>query len=320
MDRRLIGVEIGGAKLQLALGTPQGELLETRRAEVSAAHGAAGILAWLKEELPTLAALATNYHAKISAIGVGFGGPIDNVTGRALQSVQIPGWQDFPLIDWFETQFGLPTCVENDSNAAAWGEYRRGAGRGAKNFFYTNIGSGIGGGLIIDGALYNAGGCGAGEFGHTYVPDWSSNTPGAAVQLENLCSGWAIEKRLRAAGYVPEDSLLYKLAQGIIERIDCRLLGQAAATGDPFALQEIERVAASLGLALANVQSLFNPDLIAIGGGVANMGEVLLEPIRRHAQARKFVTSRGRIVACELKDTVVLVGAILLAEHRLFLS
>jgi glucokinase len=314
-----IGVEIGGTKLQLAPGTPSGEIGAVLQGRVAAEDGAAGILGWLKANLPRVLEQAERSGRRPAAIGCGFGGPIDSSSGRILKSNQIRGWDDFALKEWLEKEFGLPAVVANDSNAAAWGEYRRGSGRGTRHFFYTNIGSGIGGGLIIDGALYDGQGFGAGELGHTWVPDWTAPGPGATEKLENLCSGWAIEKRLRSTPDIPTSSLLREYCAGDTGRIDCRMLARAAGAGDPYALKELNQIGRTFGLALANVLCLFSPQRIAIGGGVSHMGELLFEPIRRSVREHEFVGNAGRyeIVPCELCDEIVLAGAVLLAQKSI---
>jgi glucokinase len=319
MDPCIIGVEIGGTKLQLAIGAVQGEILAVEQGQVAVESGAQGILAWLQRNLPALMQQAEELGYRPAAIGCGFGGPIDTPNGRVLRSIQIRGWDGFPLRQWLQDEFRLPAVMANDTNAAAWGEYCRGVGRGTRHFFYTNLGSGIGGGIILDGNLYDGQGYGAGEFGQTYVPDWTSPVPGAEQRLENLCSGWAIEKRLRTARGIPRNSLLWALCEGDQSRIDCRLLHRAALAGDEYALSEVRQVGRTVGLALSNVLSLISPERIAIGGGVSNMGELLLEPIRRSAREHEFISSAGHyeILPCELKESIVLVGAILLAQPLL---
>jgi glucokinase len=316
MDPCILGVEIGGTKLQLAIGTPQGDILEVHQGRVAVEQGAQGILAWLRKNVPIVMEQSVQMGYRPAAIGCGFGGPIDTPNGRVLRSIQIQGWDGFPLVRWFQDEYRLPAIMANDTNAAAWGEYRRGSGRGTSHFFYTNIGSGIGGGIILNGGLYDGQGYGAGEFGQTFVPDWTSPVPGAAERLENLCSGWAIERRLRSSQQIPSSSALLELCAGNQQLLNCQMLHQAAITGDEFALQEINQVGRTIGIALSNVLSLINPQRIAVGGGVSNMGEVLFEPIRRSAQAHEFISSAGHyeIVPCELKESIVLVGAILLAS------
>jgi glucokinase len=136
--------------------------------------------------------------------------------------------------------------------------------------------------------------------------------------VEDLCSGWAIERRLRAQGYVPRESLLLELCGGRRETLSCATLGQAASRGDAFALAEIERIADSLATGLANVVTLFSPDRVSIGGGVGNLGELLLEPVRRYVAQRVFLSAkdRYRIVQCAFGDQAVLVGALLLAARQ----
>ena len=315
----ILGVEIGGTKLQLALGTPSGEILVTHQGRVDKAQGGEGIRAWLKQEIPAFINANAPQLGQVAAIGCGFGGPLDSKAGRVMRSIQIEGWQDFPIRDWFKETFELPITVDNDSNAAAWGEYKRGFGRGCQHFFYTNIGSGVGGGFVFDGALFDGQGYGAGEMGQTYVADWTSQTPGAVEKVENLCSGWAIEGRLRTPGYIPEDSSLYQEFQMDFTAVTARDLGEAARAGDDFANAEIGRIARSFGLALSNVLCLSGVERIAIGGGVAKMGEVLIGPIREAVHEFEFVSNVGHyaISPCELGDEIVLVGAILRAGEML---
>jgi glucokinase len=316
MEKFILGVEIGGTKLQLAIGTPEGEILDIYQGKVIVADGAAGIRRWLKDNLPQMFDRANDMNGSLQAIGCGFGGPIDTHKGSVLKSVQIRGWSDFPLKAWFQEIFNLPTIIANDSNAAAWGEYKKGLGKGTQYFFYTNIGSGVGGGLVFDGQLYDGQGFGAGEFGQTYVPDWTCDRPGWPAKIENLCSGWAIEQRLKSNNYVPLDSHLRTFVDGNCERLDAKILAEAARSEDEFALNEIDRIAFSMGLGLANILSLVSVEVIAIGGGVSNMGELLIEPIRKYTRKFEFINSHKhyKIGKSELGDSIVLVGATLMAR------
>jgi len=140
-----LAIEIGGSKLQLFAGTGGGEILDRRRFVVERERGAEGIRARIAEALPELIA-----KWKPAAIGVGYGGPVHWRTGRIWKSYHIAGWSDFPLGDWLREQTGLPAFVENDSNLATLGEACRGAGKGMSPVFYTNMGSGVGGGLAIE--------------------------------------------------------------------------------------------------------------------------------------------------------------------------
>lgn len=317
MTKIIMGVEIGGTKLQLALGTTEGKILYTFKDNVNVTEGGPSIRQWLKKHIPALMGYSKDEYGPVAAIGCGFGGPLDKSDGRILKSIQVSGWDNFDIKYWFEDQFSLPTIVENDSNAATWGEYCIGSGRGCQHLFYTNLGSGIGGGFVFDGKLYEGQGIGVGEFGHTYVPDWTANRPGVPIEVEKLCSGWAIEARLRSRGYVPAASDLLNQPSEGINRITCRDLANSAYRKDHFASCEIDRVAHSLGIALANVLSLTNVEKIIIGGGVSQMGDLLIDPIKKYTQQYAFLSSTDRYLIHQsaLGESVVLVGAILLAKE-----
>jgi len=311
-EKRIIAVEIGGTKLQAAIGTPEGKILRAERGRVNPEKGAAGILDWVTARVEELVAAC---GGAASAIGVGFGGPVESATGAVLVSHQIAGWEGVALKTLLEGRFSLPVVVANDANAAGWAEYRLGAGRGARQFFYMNIGSGIGGALVVDGKLHDGQGRGAGEIGHTWVPDWTADAPGRADKLENLCSGWSIERRIRGWADLDPATSLGHCCGGDPARLTCALLADAARQGDPRALEEIHRVAQTAALALANVVTLFHPEVIALGGGVSLMGDVLLNPLTEALDTRAFGPYRGRyrLTPCQLEEDVVVVGALLLA-------
>ena len=180
--------------------------------------------------------------------------------------------------------------------------------------FYTNIGTGIGGGLYIDGKNYDGIGFGAGYLGNSLIPDWQSSTPGAMTRLELICSGRSIETRLNRPGYVPESSSLYKAG----ERITCQDLGDGVKAEDTFCMEELDRIASSFSIGLANVLALGGIQKILIGGGVAKMGEVLFSRIRRFTEEYAFVANQGTYVIqpCRLMDEAVIVGALLAADGK----
>jgi len=312
-----IGIEIGGTKVQVAVGNKHGDLLSCFRDRVDKELGVQGILNWLTRHVPKIMRKFVNHTDEIIAIGCGFGGPIENYSGRVLKSNQISGWDDFSLKDWLEDAFQRPARVENDSNAAAWGEYLKGTGRGTQNFFYTNIGSGIGGGFVFNRELYDSQGFGAGEFGHMLIPNLLTNQECSIVEIEEICSGWSIESRLRKPGYIPETSDLFIHMGNNLPEISTKDLAYSAKTGDTFALEEIDLVARSIAIGLANVLCLTNVERIAIGGGVSKMGDLLIEPIRQHTAEFVFASSQDRyeIHQSKLGDDIVLVGAILLANQ-----
>lgn len=313
MSDLFLALEIGGTKLQAVLGfLPDGRTL-VRRGAAPSESGAEAILDWFMQPVRELLNEADARGCMVRRIAIGFGGPVDSDSGTVLVSHQVQGWNGFELKRWAQEHFQIETRVYNDSNAAAWGEYVLGAGRDTKTFLYSNIGSGIGGGLVIDGKLHDGQGIGAAEVGHTYVPDWVNG--GTARKLEDLCSGWAIERRLRATHEFEPGSPLAELAALSPDKITCSILGEAARRGDEAALEELEHVGQCIGMALANVVTLVHPEKVALGGGVSLMGDILMDPVRRWAHHYVFGPFRGKfsIVPCELGESVVTLGALLLA-------
>lgn len=291
----VLGVEIGGTKQQIAVCDQGGKIVEMVSERVPIVEGAPDILRWLSHKIPILLE-----QYEISAIGVGFGGPLETATGRVLISLQVPGWKDFELKTWFEAQFDRPTVVVNDTVAGGYAEQLLGAGRGSHAFFYTNIGTGIGGAFYINGKPWDGIGFGASYFGNTYL----SEPP---TRIEDLCSGTAIERRLREG--IPADSL--------VKEPTCRALHAAAQQGDAFALSELDRVGRYFGQGIANLVTMLGVDRIAIGGGVGNMREYIVDPIAKYAEKYVFISGRDRftVCTCELLDDNVPVGAALFAIH-----
>lgn len=297
---RYIGVEIGGTKQQIATGAADGTIEKRRSVKLAAQTTAEGILGWIFETIRAILA-----QEPIAGIGVGFGGPVDPADGRVLCSFQVDGWNGFALKEWFEAKFQLPAAVRNDTVTGTMGELYLGAGQGSRRLFYTNIGTGIGGGLY-DGSDFHA--C---SLGYTWIPDWTSADPGAMTRLEFLCAGPHIEKRLNMPGYVPAESVL---ATGV-GCLTCADLAKGVLLADPFCRDELDRIAGSFSIGLANMLALTSPDRIVIGGGVAKMGDILFSRIRTFTKKYAFPTDVGRYEIYEsgLQDDSVLSGALLLA-------
>src|SRR5262245_31843434 len=157
----LLAIEIGGSKLQLAAGEPSGRIAERKRFAVERSQGANGIRARIEESLPKLLA-----KHPCEGIGVGFGGPVDWKSGKICKSHHIEGWSDFDLAGWLKELTGLRVCVDNDANVAALGEAHHGAGAGLNPVFYVTLGSGVGGGLVVDGKIYHGAAPGESDLGH----------------------------------------------------------------------------------------------------------------------------------------------------------
>jgi glucokinase len=268
MQRAFLGIEIGGSKLQLVAGDETAAILERQRFGVDPAQGAEGIRRQIAAALPALAA-----KWKPVAVGVGFGGPVDWKNGRIARSHQIEGWSEFDLRGWLHGLTRLPIAVENDSNLATLAEATLGAGTGFSPVFYFNLGSGVGGGLTNDGRIYHGRTPGEVEFGHLRL-----DKTGAIV--EQRCSGWAIDRRLRTLAAESPDSPLSCLI-GSTPGGEAKHLRAAIDAGDAVAQRVLSELADDLGFALSHVVHLFHPDVIVLGGGLSLVGEPLCAAVAR---------------------------------------
>jgi len=298
----LLGIEIGGSKLQLVSGTADGVILDRQRMIAESSRGGAGI----REQIAaTIMRLQPQFQW--DAIGVGYGGPVDWKTGRICCSHQVEGWSDFALGDWLRELTGLPVAVDNDSNVAAYGEAQRGAGVGFDPVFYTNSGSGVGGGLVVDGKIYHGATPGEAEFGHVWL-----DREGATV--EKRCSGWAVDKRVREVAARNPESALGRLAAGM-NGGEARALAPALRAQCPLARQILDDTAEDLALGLSHVTHLFHPQVIVLGGGLALIGEPWREAIATALPRfvlRAFAPG-PEVRLAGLGEDIVPVGALLLA-------
>jgi glucokinase len=247
--------------------------------------------------------------ADIGKIGIGFGGPVDSANGVILKSYQIEGWTNFPLKEWAEKQWGKAVCVENDASTAGFAEFMLGNGRGCSRLFYITVGSGVGGGWILNGQIDNGQGLGAAEIGHTWVPDPQTGKP---VELEQFCSGWAIGQRARLA-VANADSIMKELA-GSMDKIDAKIVYAAAEQRDEIATRILQETCQTLAIGISNVVALLHPERVVIGGGVSLMGPLFWGTLQKEFQSRVMpaFASGVELLPAKLKEDVVVIGALCL--------
>lgn len=334
-----LGLEIGGTKLQAAIGTGDGQIHSQIRGGVEPGIDASRVRSRLAELVAELLAQAAGHDKNISGVGIGFGGPVDVEAGRTVHSHQVAGWDDFPLAEWASETFGgRPVAIHNDADTAALGEALFGAGEGRSPVLYVNSGSGVGGGLIVDGRIYRGGlGLGALEIGHVRLPwNFGVDEPGedpeqtvrtdrneVFYELEELASGWAIGRRAArwVAAVADQPGVAYspliQLCDGVPGQIDARLVAQAASRGDWVSRAVLNEACWAMSQALAQATTLLAPSRIILGGGVSLMPpELWLEPIRRLVDRMVYAPFRGRfdVVTAALGEDVVLHGALALAR------
>jgi glucokinase len=313
-----LGIEIGGTKLQLGLGRGDGELLGLWRGTVDVAAGGDGIRRQIVAAVPELLTSANIGRDQLNGIGVGFGGPVDDATRSVIKSHQIAGWDGFPLADWLGEALALPAVLGNDADVAGLAEALHGAGKGLSPILYMTIGSGIGGGLVIDGQLLRGTGRGAAEIGHLKVRDPRS---GALETLENIASGWAIGRYARACvASDPEAGVKLIEIAGTVDQITAQTVGTAAAMGDALAGRILDGALEALADAICAAIVFVCPRRVVIGGGVPLIGEQLFfAPLRAKIADRVFKPFAGLtdVVPAALGEEVVVHGALALARTRL---
>ena len=302
-----IGVEIGGTKLQVAVANGAGEIREIWRATVDTGRGGEGIRHCLAEEIPLLAARFSGDLGPLKGVGVGYGGPVDSATGTTICSHQIEGWENVPLARFLAVVTKVTCVVGNDADVAGLGEAERGAGRGVRPMFYTTVGSGIGGGLILEGVgIHPGAGLGSAEVGHLRV------SKGGPV-IEEIGSGWGMQRQARKALETGETSVLSQLKA---EEVTVPAIAKAAQAGDPLARKVLQEGIDALGFGLAKVMAIACPKRLVVGGGVSLLGEeTYLAPLRESVRRQTFAPYAHLVdlVGAELGEEVVLHGAIALA-------
>jgi len=264
--------------------------------------------------LPRGVALSQLYGISIAAAGA-----IDAPRGIITLSPNLPGWRDIPLRDIIRERLGIKTWLINDTNAAALAEHQLGAGQGIKNLLYLTVGTGIGGAVILGGRLYTGASGSAGEIGHMTIDANGLRCKcGNIGCLETLASGTAVAREAIRRVSRGEGSSLSEIVAGRIGSITAEHVAMAAWDGDCLALDVINKAATYLGVGLVNLVNIFNPEMIIIGGGLAKMGDLLLNPARQVVREKAFAVSAEAvgILPTQLGDDAGILGAAIFAFEQ----
>jgi glucokinase len=310
-----------------AVVSPKGEILSQVKRPTMPASDADEIVKRLAKTVRQAIKRAGVPAKKVLAVGVGAPAPVDPQTGFVFQATNVPVLNDFPLGQRLSAALGRPVWVDNDVNVGTVGEYALGAGRGTSNMVGIFVGTGVGGGVIVDGRLHHGLRNSAGEVGHMVVgfkgqPDEPLCGCGQPGCLEAYASRTAIERDIRDAIAAGRETLMVQLLeQSGKERITSGLLAKALKRGDPLVIEIMERVTTYLALLVVSIVNFFDPEMVVFGGGVtAALGERLLEPIRCDALRwclQQKDTDKVRIVAAELGDYAGVLGAATIARSHL---
>jgi len=285
----VLGVDLGGTKILTAVVDSQGKLLSRDHSVTPAARGPEAVIQAIVESAERSVTQAGMEASELAAVGIGAPGLSNPETGILFTSPNLPGWQDVPLRDIIEQRLGRKTFLINDANAAALGELYFGAAIGARNFVYVTISTGIGGGIVVDGQIYRGVTGTAGEVGHmTIADDGPLCNCGNKGCWEMLASGTALARYAKERIRQGASTTILDYTNGEIEKVTAETVQKAAQAGDNLANELILNTAYYIGVGLASLINIFNPELIVIGGGLSNMGDMLLEPAYEVAKGRAF--------------------------------
>ena len=317
-EQYIVGVDLGGTNIVAGAMTADGSRhLAMRSIPTNASVGDEGVAERIVAlvEGVILDSMEQTDCARRDFIGIGVGapGPLDRERGIVLVAPNL-GWKDFPLAPRIQSRLNLPTTLDNDANCATFGEWWQGAARGGTNVVGLTIGTGIGGGLILNGALYHGSSDMAGEIGHTTIDLNGRHCKcGNYGCLEAYASAPAIATRAREVLVREEGvSAIPSMVKGKFEDITAQIVYDAATAGDPIANEIVRDTARYLGAGVANLLNIFNPDIVVIAGGVTAAGDALFVPLRAEVRRRAFTPAvqAVRIVPGELPGTAGVVGAV----------
>lgn len=314
MTRTVLAADFGGTHLRAAVVDENGQVLARDERPTPTEATAASVTA---EIVSLLRSVAPGPGAAPSAVCIATAGLVDADAGRVILAPNIPGFRNLPLTEPVAAALGMPAFIENDASAAALGEFRFGAGRGLRHLLHATLGTGIGGGLVIDRRLYRGAKGLAGEIGHIVIdPSGPRCNCGSRGCLEALVSGVAFAQRARRLLAKGKSPRLAAIAAG--REPNGRDLLVAAQEGDTAAEAEIRNGGHVLGLGLGSLVNVLNPDAVTLSGGLLGMGEMLLGPMRDALSSLAYGPASGtKVLLSELGDDAGLLGAAAVAFERL---
>lgn len=304
----VIGIDLGGTQLRVAVADDRGRLRTVVREPTEARRGRDHVIERIVSSVKAALAQDGTPAARVSALGIGMPGPVDPARGLVISPANLPGFRNVPLNQILTRRTGIRSFLHHDAHLAALGEHRRGAARGASELIYVTVSTGIGAGLVLHNQLYAGAHGNAGEVGHIVVQRGGPRCRcGNFGCVEAISSGTGIANA--AAHLAPErpDSALHQVASPTAADVV-----SAARAGDALAHEILETAGVYLGIALGTLVNLFNPQVIVLGGSVLKAGSLLLKPMRRSMVESSWASARKglRIVRPALGDDVGLIGAV----------
>ncbi len=312
----VLAIDLGGTKIAAAIVSGDGKITAREYWPTLAQEGPQAVIGRIISAIEHLLHQSGMELPQLHGISLAAAGALDIHRGIVTLSPNLPGWHDVPLRDIIREKFRTPTFLVHDATAAALGEYHFGAGRGTKNLIYVTVSTGIGGGIIINGKLYQGATGSAGEVGHMTIDvDGPKCNCGNYGCLEMFASGTAVAREAVRRIRLGEQSSLSGLAKGKLEDITAEMVDQAARNGDSLAADILLQAARYLGIGMASLVNILNPEMIILGGGMSRMGDRLLGPVRQVINERAYPVSAQavRLVTAQLGGDAEVVGAAVFA-------
>lgn len=315
-DKAYLGVDLGGTNIQAGLLDADGKLIASDRLKTKADGGEDVVVKRIAKVAQSVLEKAGVKPEEVGGLGIGAPGAVNYKKGLVLSAVNLR-WTDFPLAKVLEKELALPVVVDNDANVGVWGEYKAGAGKGYTDLMGIFVGTGIGGGFVLNGELYHGAMMTAGEVGHTVL---RADAPLGQRTVENLASRTNIVNQLRQLILANHTSVITELTQGDLDKTRSKILAEAYKQKDDLTMRVIGQAAHYLGVTIANMVTLLSLPCIVVGGGVTEaLQNDWIELIREVYEEYVFPPGRSKckIVASVLGDDAGIIGAALLAKQRL---
>ena len=314
--RWIVGVDIGGTNIKVGVMPFEGgDVLALRTIPTEASRGAQfvveRVVRMIHEAIGEVLGAHGGDRSTVAGIGMGSPGPLNRETGVVLTTPNL-GWRNFPLRDLISNEVGLPTWLDNDANCATYGEWWMGAGQGTRSLVGVTLGTGIGGGIVLDGELVHGVSDAAGEIGHMTIDFTGRKCKcGNYGCLEAYASGPNIAARAVEGIEAGAETSLLDAVEGRLDRITAYTVYEAVVAGDAYANEVMVETAKILGAGVANLINIFNPEAVVIAGGVTRAGDHLFVPLRAEIRRRAFASAWE---ACEVKpaalpETAGVIGA-----------
>jgi len=312
MMKRYVGIDLGGTNLKLGLVSASGDVLERFSCPTEAARGPDHVLGRMAEAVRELCGAAGVPLSEVAVVGVGTPGPVDTKAGIVAVAPNLSGWRNVPVRESLAENLGRPVVLENDANVAAYGEFRCGAGRDVRHMILLTLGTGIGGGIILDGRLFRGATDTGAELGHIIV-QYGGRPCGCGNRgcLEAYVSATSVVARMRERLEAGENSVL----RGRPE-VSCKAIFGAAAAGDAPAARIVEETAEYLAAGITSLLHVLNPERVVLTGGMMGAGDAFLDRVRRRVREMAFERASD---ACEIRWSTLggdagILGAALAAE------